>query len=223
MFAGDVIEDARDWSPAFSREQFPDGPLLRRLGRIVEDLFTRAVVLNPDALAVHDPAIVEYSTITSALESRTPVEVPAFLTPIRALYRFADGRGVSPVACVTTTQATNRLCPFPAVVPLEAALRFVDLRDFGSKRSGWEDEGQLEFYYVPRPRAPTALKGEQGKLAAPEWMRGKISAELALWMAGRTGTVPPGLKDAAALAEEAFVGTVIAQQAGSSWYVHLGA
>lgn len=223
MFAGELIEAARDWSSAFSRGRFGDGILLRQLRTIIADLFARAVGINPDALAAPEPAVIEHAAITAALDSRQSVEVPAYLTPITAVYRYANGRGTSRVAFVTLTQVLNNMNPFPAVVPLPAALRFLDLRDYGSHRSGWEEEGTLEFYYVPEPAAPTALTGDQGTVNAPAWMRPKIEAELAMWMAGRVGDIPADLERAAARAEEGFMAALLAHQAGSSWYVQSGA
>ena len=220
MRAGDLIDEARDYSPAFKSKYGGEKAPLRRLSRLEQALATAVVKLDPEALAT--AGSINAAAIATALaDDDGVVAVPAYITiiDIKATATAAIGGGDRPVFRVTRTQQYRNGAPFPSVVLSDRALRLTDLRRVAQDLHGWEDFSAIVYDYVPLPAPLVDLDSE---LTVPDGLGGALVALLAEWMARRTpgsGVNLQDLKDERETLIADFIGSVTQQGLGDTWHV----
>lgn len=215
--AGDLIDEARDYHPSFTRERFPPRMLLRRLQRAEHDLFVLVAGLEPELLAKEEA--FGWEEIRTALENRTPLELPPYIqiTSARAFYEPVSGiRESLPVRLLETSQSLSRVAPFPSATPVAPGLLLTDLRDAGARRSGWEEIGNIQVRYVP---VPPPLQDLRSPLSAPDFMDDALVGDLVTFMALRGGVEDMDLRSAAARAREALITQLSVHGQATTWHV----
>lgn len=212
--AGAIIDEARDYHPSFSPNNFPGPILLRRLGRAELSLYTMISGLEPEMLA--ELATVDREAIELALEGKSPAPLPPYITVVSARVWDQDGEGSRPLKLLETSQTRSRGTLFPSATPVAGGLLLTDLRDLGYRDSGWETAGRIEARIVPVPRPLRALTDE---LTSPDMLTAGLVGELVSFMAVRGGIESSGLVSMAERERDALVGLASTWGQGRTWQV----
>lgn len=210
--AGEILDEARDYHPSFSPQNFPPRMLLRRLGRAELALHTLVAGLEPELLAVSET--VGKEELQAALEGRTPLPLPPYLALASA--RVWGDSGSRKLHLLDTSQTLSPGAPFPSATAVAAGLVLTDLRDLGRPEHGWEWVTRIEVRLVP---APAPLEMLEEALSSPDMMTTALVGALVSFMAVRAGLDNPGLVSMAEREEAALVALASTHGQATSWRV----
>jgi len=185
LIAGEILDEARDYNPAFYPEHLPDGMCLRHLSRLEQRIAQRLALEVPDAITTSedfDPVDLE-----TAAEDGVPLSPSLLHVALTA--RLNDGRPEEEVWLVAESEAHEDNLP-----PVLRAFRRGGLIYPVGPR--WQSVNSLRHSYVP---SPVPLESLEDDLTLPDACGPALVSNLALWMASRRGV----LKELPRLDEEA--------------------
>jgi hypothetical protein len=213
--AGELIEEARDTSPAFTRGAIPDIGALGALSRIEQQLAQAVVMEEPDALAAWNEIGVP---LPVAWEDG--IALPAFqmvLAPMEVIYTASPHvRWEVPILSAGQTRSQPHM--YPSVSIVGNLLFLTDARLWLGQYHGWEELTRLRFRYVPEI---TPIATERDPITLPDTARSALVANLALWMAQRLGNVPTSILREAETSGQAWVMGMLNRASGRSWLVEV--
>ena len=221
MKAGDILDEARDFSSAFRNLDGGEKAPLRALSRIQQGILSNLSQETPEAVSVqHEIAM---NDLLAALGGDRYLSVPEFIITLPNLrIGLAVGATTLATAPVSVVPLTDQLKPgadFPSVAFSSGKLWVTDLRLAGGSDHGWEDYvGPLVYRYVPMP---PYLEGLDDDLSVPDGLRAALAQELAVWMATRMGDsgLVAILQGQAATVMHHYIDSVRLQERGTPWTV----
>lgn len=207
LVAKDIIEQARDFHPAFLNNDHSDKMLLGVLSRLQRQLYEQVVKLNEEALAENYTLAI--ADILAAEDTQGGVVLPDHYLVISALLRYSTGT----MAPVEFVDYRAEEAEFPA-----AALIGQELFPFPSIR--WEDTNieDMLIRYVPVPAKLTALTSE---LSLPVQAEDALVMGLVLFMATRANVMGelPSILEQAQASVTSFVDMLTDQDTTTLWTV----
>lgn len=217
----ELLDEARDFHPTFTRQNHPDPVVMRALSRYVRRLAAKITELDETALA--EQATVDESTLLAAVTGRTGIALAAHLIVLRPIHAVREDDGVRiPVDLVDLATRNQMRTGYPSVSLAGGKLYPLNLMDpLGDSygEHGWEDYTGLEMLLVP---LPDAFTGPTDTVTLPDTCRDAIVHNLALFMAGRSKAAfadLPALPTHAADAESMAISAVAGANDASTWRV----
>lgn len=214
--AGTIIEQARDYSPLYTRQAIPDLPALKALSRYEKLLAESVVQEAPDALAQwYDVPLpldegweggLEFPESLIVLGGEITYDAPSVM------------RGSWEVAILGAGQAYTQPHMMPSVSFMGGRLYLTDVRKWWGSETGWEDMTSLRFRYVPEIEDLEALSQD---ITLPDTAEPALVSQLALWMGTRLNQRLPGLADEAERSAQNWVGGMINRGSTRTWLVEV--
>ena len=227
--AGDIVDEARDYSMAFDPKTIPEKMALRQLSRLQTRLAEEVTAISEEALAVTVSfPKVDVDAAALAGVKGLGLTLPDHLILLAAYTSRTTGIGAIPVDLVSyANNQAEALRVFPSVYILRQRLYpvntyeaggFIIKGDGGIYTHGWENLNGLDVLLVP---TPAKLLVSSDPISLPDSTHNALTTSLALWMAGRTNVLStlPGLSDEAQRAHGAAVSTLANQDTTSNWTV----
>jgi hypothetical protein len=207
LVARDLIQAARDLSPAFDERRNPSPMLLRLLSTYQRRLAGKVVQRNQTVLTANQETALPLATFTAG------ITVPDYKRPLK-VWALESGNTADP-----DPKTEIELVGWTA---LPRYLRGAALKDHVLYLSGvpadWVNFTGIRFEYIPELNALTALTGSGGTLALPNAAEPVLVAYLAYRMAARgvkaEDVEPPDtprLRQEWLEAEDDFLGELIGQ------------
>lgn len=190
MVAGDVIDEARDYSPAFRNISGGEKAPLRALSRVQQAMLSELSKETPEVISTrHEITKNDIDTVMARESRDRSLDIPPFilfLPTVRIGTTLDSGVLASdPVAIVSLADQLKDNSGFPSVAFTDKKITFTDLRFLTGILHGWEEYiGPLTYRYVP---LPAYLESPKEELYLPDGLRGAVVQELAVWMAMRLG------------------------------------
>src|SRR5690349_5317046 len=136
----EVIEQARDYSPAFTRQAVPDLPAAKALERIQRQLAEAVVAENPDALAIWH--VIE-APLPADWEDGVTLPDNLGVLGIEAAFPAYPPSGYLvarwPVTILSANQTLTQPHMYPSAYMMGGLLFLHDLRKYFGTYHGWED------------------------------------------------------------------------------------
>jgi hypothetical protein len=213
--AVDIIEQARDYSPLFTRQAVPDLPALKALSRLERRLASAVVEEAPDALAIWYDL-----PLPLPADWEDGIELPSHLMALGAELTYEHGvrQGTWEVSLLHSGQAQTQPHMYPSAYVMGGRLFLTDLRKWWGALSGWEDMTSLRLRLVPM--VPTLDRPEQ-LITLPDTAESPLVALLALWMADRVGAKLPTLREDSTASAQGWVQSVVSALSTRSWLVEV--
>lgn len=227
VYARDLVDQARDFHPAFDRRQLPDKLVLRQLSRYQRRLAGKITALSEEALAV--PVVFAKAEVDAAAVAGVTgpgLALPEYLLILSIFTRYTAGGPDIPVQLVAySNNMAQALLDFPSAYLIRQSLYPVNrwragtaIKGEATGLTGWEELDGVSMIVVPVPPELVSLESE---ITLPAATHDALIAKTALWMASRQGVAPilPQLPSEAREAEEAAVMALGSQDTTSTWTV----
>lgn len=223
--AAEVVDQARDYHPAFDPRKVPDASALRVLSRLQRRLASKVAALSEDALAEPYAFLkADVDTAAAAGFAGAGLTLPDHLL----LLGFFTSRLTGPAVTVPVNLVSYANYPveaarcWPSCFVLRGRLYPANRSELGmvgsSSLHGWEDFNGLSALLVPNP---PELTGRSSSITLPDLALDALVTGLAFWMAGRAGVARElsTLKEDAMDAEQTVVTALADQESTSTWTV----
>jgi hypothetical protein len=214
MTAEEIIEQARDYSPLFTRQAIPDVAALKALSRIQMQLHAAVTMESPEFFS-------GYTEITLPAGWQDGVTLPQGVVPTGVEVTYSDllpGQAGAEIHLVSPKQVDNLAHLYPSAYVLDNKLYLTDVRRWFGDVSGWDDVAKLRIRHVKAIPPMTRLRAT---LALPDTAEPALVANLALWMSDRLGVRLPTLRDQAADGSAMWVAGVLATGPTRTWMVEV--
>jgi hypothetical protein len=224
VLAGALVDEARDYHPAFDRRQVPDRMVLRELSRHQRRLAAKVVLVSEDALAVpvsFSKALVDAAALDGV--SGAGLALPEYLLVLSAYTRYTAGGSDIPVELVTyANNQAQAIRDFPSAYLIRQTLYPVNRGRAGlamkgdtTAPHGWEELDGMTLLVVPNPPELITLESE---VTLPSVAHDALVVNLARWMGAR-GSIRMDLGNQAREAEDAAIAALGSQDTTSTWTV----
>jgi hypothetical protein len=215
MTAGEIVDQARDYSPLFTRQAVPDLPALKTLSRLQRQLAAAVADEAPDVLAVwHDVEL----PLPAGWEDG--ISLPPHSLAFGAEVGMVRGgvRGTWEVSLLNAAQSQTQPHLFPSMSIMGGKLFLTDARKWRGTSAGWEDIDSLRVRLVPEM---SALESLDSLISLPDTAESPLAALLALWMADRVGARLPTIRETAGGAASDWVRSMVATGSTRVWMVEV--
>lgn len=211
----EILDEARDYHPAFDVRRVPNKLLLRALARVEQRIAQKVALESPEALAL------EYTVAGLGLgEGLLAGITPPSHTLVLGVWAKVVKSGESvrvPVRLVSWADREGKgLADFPTATLAGGKLHLVNLTDYGGDKTGWEDVTQLHILYQPLPGVYADL---DATVVLPDICHPALVANLALWLSNTTGVKLDGIVPNAQEAEGLAVAALLNQDTTGAWRV----
>jgi hypothetical protein len=208
----ELLDEARDFHPSFTRQNHPDPVVMRALSRYVRRMAAKITEIDETALA--EPVEVDAATLLAAITGRTGIALDPHLMVLQPIHAVRELDGIRvPVDLVDLATRNQVRVPYPAASLAGGKLYPLNLMDVAGDTydaHGWEEYTGLELMMVP---LPVAFTGPTDTVTLPDACMDAIVHHLALFMAGRgkgalaeLPSLPTQVGDAEAMAISAVAG-----------------
>ena len=180
LLAADLVDEARDFHPAFNPKAHPNKGVLRQLSRIERRLMGVLAEQAEDRVAQWLEITLE--ALALALPTEGGIPLPEY---IKVLDAYASPRGFGPrekIEIVSERQTMGALMYFPMVRITGGKLYPITTRGPRGWGGGWEHLGGLHLRYIP---IPPLLQTLEQRLVIPDLAHQALVDNLAVWLAGR--------------------------------------
>jgi hypothetical protein len=214
MTVQEVVDQARDHSPLFTRQAIPDVTAVRALSRLEKALADAVTQEAPDAFA-------EWYELEALPEDwEEGIILPPFTSVLGVEIRYGDTPTPTRwyVDLLSAAQSQTQPHRFPSVYVMNGRVFLTDVRAWFGGRHGWEDMLGMRFRIVPQMGV---LQSLTERIRLPETAESALVSNLALWMADRVGAKLPTLRETAAGAAQGWATSIIAGMGRNTWLVEV--
>lgn len=220
MTVAELLDEARDFHPSFTRQNHPDPVVMRALSRYVQRLAAR--ISETDEAALAEKATVSEATLLAAVTGRSGIALDAHLMVLRPIHAVREEDGIRVEVDLVDFATRNQVRTDRPAASLAGGklypLNLMDVLGNSYGLHGWEDYTGLELLLVP---LPDAFTGPTGTVTLPDACRSAIVHHLALFMAGRGPVAAslPLLPAHAADAEAMALSSLAGANDASTWRI----
>jgi hypothetical protein len=210
--AKEIVEQARDYSPLFTRQAIPDIAALKTLSRLQRNLVSLVPPEAADPLAEW----VEVSLPEDWEEAGVPLPSHTYFLGAEVDYdtELRHQRTTLNLLYPSQVHALPHLYPSASVVG--GIVYLTDVRRWFGDLTGWEQATVLRMRVVPEIEE---LRSLSQSLRLPGSAESPLTAQLALWMADRVGAKLPTLRERAEALEGQWLNSILEKGLPRSWMI----